>query len=264
MISIIPKPTDTRDDNSTEMVIRQLRQEGVQYRCINPDILDPLTGSLQGELIWVCGLRQDEHQFEIINALSVDNLVINSPDAIFTCASKVKTTALLQSLGIRSPKTLFTASRDLAVKFLLDHQRVVYKPVYGYDGNGIRLLTTPDELPEGPFYLQEYVPNDHDYRVFVIDGEAVGAIIRKSSSLAHNIHQGGIGMACEVTPEMNEIAGSAAEAVGVDYGGVDLLEDKGGYTVLEVNGTPNWHCMKAPIPELLAEYLIMQEKAFRS
>ncbi|MCU0631223.1 MAG: RimK family alpha-L-glutamate ligase, partial [Methanoregulaceae archaeon] len=31
----------------------------------------------------------------------------------------------------------------------------------------------------------------------------------------------------------------------------------------EVNGTPNWHCMSAPIPKLLAEYLISKEREFR-
>jgi ribosomal protein S6--L-glutamate ligase len=35
---------------------------------------------------------------------------------------------------------------------------------------------------------------------------------------------------------------------------------EGSYTVLEVNGTPNWHCMKAPIPRLLAEYLAQQKR----
>jgi tetrahydromethanopterin:alpha-L-glutamate ligase len=48
--------------------------------------------------------------------------------------------------------------------------------------------------------------------------------------------------------------------VGVDYGGVDLLARDDGYTVLEVHGTPNWHCMAAPIPRLLAAYLIDTER----
>jgi ribosomal protein S6--L-glutamate ligase len=62
---------------------------------------------------------------------------------------------------------------------------------------------------------------------------------------------------------MDAVAGEAAMAVGVDYGGVDLLIDKEGYTVLEVNGTPNWHCMSAPIPKLLAEYLILKQRQLK-
>jgi ribosomal protein S6--L-glutamate ligase len=263
MITIIPKPTDTAGDDSTSMVAKELTKAGAAYKFINPDSIDPLSDPCSGELIWVCGLRQDDHQFEVINALSVDNLVINSPDSIFTCASKVKTSALLLKKRIRTPETLFTASAEIAGHFIEKHGRVVYKPVYGYDGNGIRLIKTAGELGPGPYYLQEYVPNDRDYRVFVINGKSVGAIVRRSDSLAHNIHQGGIGIPVEVDPDMDSIAGDAAMAVGVDYGGVDLLKDEDGYTVLEVNGTPNWHCMSAPIPGLLAEYLIAKQQQSR-
>jgi ribosomal protein S6--L-glutamate ligase len=55
---------------------------------------------------------------------------------------------------------------------------------------------------------------------------------------------------------MSRLAVAAARAVGADYAGVDLLPVPEGFTVLEVNGTPNWHCMDAPIPALLAGYLV--------
>ena len=131
------------------------------------------------------------------------------------------------------------------------------------NGNGIFLLRSPRELGEGPYYLQEYVPNDGDFRIFVIEGSAVGAIRRTSDTLAHNIHQGGRGIPVDITPEMQELAGGAARAVGVDYGGVDLLRYHDGYCVLEVNGTPNWHCMAAPIPRLLAKYLMKKESLLK-
>lgn len=96
MITIVPKPTDSVNDNSTSMVTEELTKAGSTYKLINLDSINPLSAPVSGDLIWVCGLRQDDHQFEIINALSVDNLVINSPESIFTCASKVKTSALLK------------------------------------------------------------------------------------------------------------------------------------------------------------------------
>jgi len=263
MITIVQKPTDSAGDNSTSMVTAELTKVGAAYQFINLDSVDPLSRPCSGELIWVCGLRQDDHQFEVVNALSVDNLVINSPESIVTCASKVKTSALLQKNCIKTPETLFTASVETAGRFIEKHGKVVYKPVYGYDGNGICLINSARELGNGPYYLQEYIPNDRDYRIFVIDGRSVGAIVRRSDSLAHNIHQGGTGIPCGIDTEMDTMAGEAAMAVGVDYGGVDLLKDDEGYTVLEVNGTPNWHCMSAPIPKLLAEYLVMKERQFR-
>jgi len=242
------------------MVIEELTKMGASYQLMDPDTIDPFSDRYSGELIWVCGLRQDDHQFEVMNALSVNNIVINSPESIFTCASKVKTSALLKKRGIRTPETFFSASNEIAGRFIKKYGKVVYKPVYGYDGNGIRLITSPGELEACPYYLQEYVPNDRDYRIFVIEGKSVGAIVRRSETLAHNIHQGGTGAPCEIDKDMAAIAAEAAMAVGVDYGGVDLLRTTDGYTVLEVNGTPNWHCMSAPIPKLLAHYLVTKER----
>jgi tetrahydromethanopterin:alpha-L-glutamate ligase len=256
MIRIIAKPTDTPDDNSTGAVADALRRLGADFSFLNLDELDPLRKEIEGDLIWVCGITQDIAQFEMLNLLALDNRVVNSPDAIALCASKARTTAALIHHGVSTPETVFTVSRKRAEAFLREQGRLVYKPLYGFDGNGIYPFTRIEELGTPPYYLQEFVENDRDYRVFVIDGEAVGAIERRSDSFAHNIHQGGSGRPFEITDEMNDIAGAAAVAIGIDYCGVDLLATDDGYTVLEVNGTPNWHCMGVPIPRFVAEFLV--------
>jgi tetrahydromethanopterin:alpha-L-glutamate ligase len=263
MIRIIRKPTDTTEDDSTGMVMAELERMGAEYRELDTGGLDALHAGIEGDLVWVCGMRQDPAQFEILNLLALENRVVNHPDAIATCASKARTTALLKKHGVPTPETVFTSSKEIAGSFLGRQGKAVYKPLYGFDGNGIFPFTRLEELGEPPYYLQEFVPNTHDFRVFVIDGEAVGAIRRISPSFAHNIHQGGVGRPEEITPLMAEICAGAAEAIGIDYCGVDLLEKDGGYTVLEVNGTPNWHCMAAPIPRLLAEYLVAEEARYR-
>ncbi|NLX49784.1 MAG: ATP-grasp domain-containing protein [Methanospirillum sp.] len=256
MIHVIRKPTDIPGDDSTSQVCAALDRLGAAWEELDLDDLDPFDRPLEGALIWACGLRQDGHQFEVLQALALVNRVVNSPDAIATCASKVATTALLVRAGLPSPATAFLGSRERAAAFIAARGgRAVYKPIYGFDGHGIRLITEADDLEEPPYYLQEYVPNDQDFRVFVIDGTAVGAIRRTSPHLTHNIHQGGHGEAVPVTPGMAGLAVRAASAVGADYAGVDLLPTGGGFTVLEVNGTPNWHRMSAPIPDLLAGFL---------
>ncbi|MDD4300530.1 MAG: ATP-grasp domain-containing protein [Methanomicrobium sp.] len=264
MIRIIKKPTDTPSDNSTGMVARELERMGAEFSYLDLYSTNPFSQDIEGDLIWVCGIRQDELSFEMISALSIKNRVVNSPDAIAACASKVQTTARLIKNKIRTPQTIFTGFRDDVEKFLEKHETVVYKPVYGFDGNGIYPFSDMSELKEdSPYYIQEFIKNDCDFRVFVIDGEAVGAIQRVSDSFAHNIHQGGCGRAVlEIPEEMAGIASGAAKAVGIDYCGVDLLPFYDSYTVLEVNGTPNWHCMHAPVPKLLAEYLIKTEKNY--
>ncbi|MDD1718231.1 MAG: ATP-grasp domain-containing protein [Methanoregulaceae archaeon] len=261
MIYIVKKPTDAPGDDSTGAVVRELRRSGSDPLFLDLDRMDPFSAGLKEGVVWICGLRQDEHQIEVVRALALAHRVINDPEAIMTCASKVLTTALLIAHDVPSPDTCFTASAETAAAFLRKHGRSVYKPVYGFDGLGIRFVSTPADLGEPPYYLQEYIRNDRDYRVFVLGGEAVGAIARSGGGeLAHNIHQGGDGAPVTPDGELAATAEAAAFAVGTDYAGVDLLETPGGYTVLEVNGTPNWHCMSAPIPTLLAAYLREQEE----
>ena len=260
MITIIPKPTDIPSDNSTRMVMDELDKMGEPYQAVFLEAMDPFSCGMEGETIWACGIRQNGHNFESLAALALRNRVINPPEGIVTCASKVQTSSLLIRNGVPTPETFFTESRHLAGKFIEKHGKAVSKPVYGFDGVGIHLVDHEEQLGDAPYYLQEYIPNDRDFRVFVINGKAVGAIMRVSDSLTHNIHQGGCGSAVAIDKDMNYIAAQAAESCGVDYGGVDLLIHEGNYTVLEVNGTPNWHCMEAPIPRLLAEYLVEQRK----
>ena len=257
MIRVIRKPTDTPGDDSTAQVMAALNEAGVDWTVLDLDSVDPFAPGIANDVIWACGLRQDGYQFEALQALALANRVVNTPLAIMTCASKVLTTALIARAGLPSPATGFLRTREQAGAFIAAHGgRAVFKPVYGYDGNGIRLVDSVGALDDPPYYLQEMVPNEEDYRIFVIGGEAVGGIRRTSPHLTHNIHQGGRGEAIEVTPAMAELSVAAARAVGADYAGVDLLPTGGGFTVLEVNGTPNWHCMSAPIPRLLAEYLV--------
>ena len=265
MIHIIRKPTDTPDDNSTGMVVSALDKRNAPRKYLNIDNINPFNPGIEGELIWACGIRQDGVQFEALSVLGLSNTVVNSPESIATCASKVQTTARLIKTGVPTPETIFTNSKDQVEVFLEKHGKVVYKPVYGFDGNGIYPMTNISELGESPYYIQEFIKNNCDYRVFVIDGEAVGAIKRSSDTFAHNIHQGGLGEAvAEIPDNMAEISSKAAEAVDIDYCGVDLLPWNDSYLVLEVNGTPNWHCMSAPIPAYIADYLIEKEKLLRA
>lgn len=266
MIYIIPKPTDTPGDNSTSMVMDALTRMGKPYKVLDLSSVDPFNLPVHGETVWACGIKQDGVQFELLQALELENRVINSTQAIANCASKVVTTARLFNIGAPSPATCFSNSKAVVQKFVDEHDgRAVYKPIYGFDGNGIYMFHSADEIKEEPpYYVQEYVKNDRDFRIFVIGNKAVGAIQRVSPHLTHNIHQGGTGTAIEIPPDMAAAAEAAARAVGADYCGVDLLPlEKGGYTCLEVNGTPNWHAMTAPIPRLLAEYLVEQDAKSR-
>jgi len=96
---------------------------------------------------------------------------------------------------------------------------------------------------EGMVYLQEFIAleSPRDIRAFVVDGAVLGAIYRLAppGQWISNLARGGHPAACPLAPELVDLAGRAAEAVGAVYCGVDLLETDAGLSVIEVNGTPS-------------------------
>ena len=77
MITIIPKPTDIPSDNSTRMVMDELDQMGYPYQVRFLEAIDPFSDDLSGATIWACGIRQNGHNFESLQALSLKNRIIN-------------------------------------------------------------------------------------------------------------------------------------------------------------------------------------------
>ena len=118
MLTIIPKPTDIPSDNSTRMVMDELDRMKYPYQVRFLEAIDPFSDELCGATIWACGIRQNGHNFESLQALSLKNRIINSPDAIVTCASKVMTSALLIRNRVPTPQTFFTESRSQAEEFI--------------------------------------------------------------------------------------------------------------------------------------------------
>jgi len=62
----------------------------------------------------------------------------------------------------------------------------------------------------------------------------------------------------EPSPELRAFALRAAQAVGADYAGVDILPIVGGgYTVVEVNGIPGWRGLQRATGVDVAERLVV-------
>ena len=75
----------------------------------------------------------------------------------------------------------------------------------------------------------------------VVTREKVLAVMRrqaKPGDFRSNIHRGGWGEVVEPPAGFVEVAFKAARAVGLDLGGVDILESSRGPLVLEVNASP--------------------------
>lgn len=181
--------------------------------------------------------------------------VVNDARAIEACVDKSMTTFLLANAGLPTPRTIVTEKPEVAeaARGTLGGD-VVLKPLFGAQGKGIRRLGPGDPLPApdevgGLYYLQEFVASRgsraaggaHDWRVFVLNGRPLAAMIRRSESWVTNIFQGADGEPADPSGRTAELAVAAAAAVGADYAGVDLIEDEDGrFLVLEVNSMPAW------------------------
>lgn len=192
-------------------------------------------------------------RFEALSALQDLGLpIVNPPSAISRAANKFATSIALHQAAIPHPRTLVTTSLEAAAEFVAAHGRAVSKPLFGYKGRGLLLLTSEDLGPlrevldkSGVVYLQEFLesvaPKPRDIRVFVAGEKVAGAIYRvaPSGSWISNLSQGGAPERCPLTGEMEDLALRANKAVGTVYSGVDLIETVEGLKVLEVNGTPS-------------------------
>jgi RimK family alpha-L-glutamate ligase len=180
-------------------------------------------------------------------------MVWNDARAIERCVDKSMTSFLLARAGIATPSTWAVESRQAAAAIVAREAvdgPLVLKPLFGSQGRGLRLIRTPDDLPEPPgvngvYYLQRFVGVERggfrDFRLLVSRGRVIAAMARHSSSWITNVKRGARPVPAVATEEMRGLALRAAAAVGAAFAGVDVLYDfEGRPTVLEVNSMPAW------------------------
>jgi tetrahydromethanopterin:alpha-L-glutamate ligase len=180
-------------------------------------------------------------------------LVWNDACAVERCVDKSMTSFLLARAGLPTPPTWAVESRDDAAAIVAReaaHSPLVLKPLFGSQGRGLRLVRTPEDLPEpaavhGVYYLQRFVGVDRDgfrdFRLLVSRGRVIAAMVRHSPDWITNVKQGGRPVAVAATEDMRDLAVRAAAAAGASFAGVDVLYDGDGrLTVLEVNSMPAW------------------------
>ena len=133
------------------------------------------------------------------------------------------------------------------------------------DEEAVRAVSEHREYLGGPYrvhYIQEYVRKPgRDIRAMCIGGEAPAAIYRVSSHWITNTARGGRAEPARVDGELEDLVVRSCEAVGVEVGGVDVVEDpERGYLVLEVNAVPEFknivRVTGVNVPGLIAEYLV--------
>jgi RimK family alpha-L-glutamate ligase len=270
----------------TTALRQALTQRGIQAPCFP---ISRLTGHVGLLLHLTAGLDDDLARYDVIFVRTipggsleqiifrVDALhrlenagvrVVNSPMAIERTVDKYYTSTLLEDAGLPTPRTIVSEQFDQAMAaFEALGRDVVVKPLFGSEGRGMVRVSDPDmayrvfralELSRSVYYVQEFVPHGHeDIRLFVIGPRVIAAMKRQGKTWKTNVAQGATAVALSPDDELTTMALRAAQAVGADYAGVDVLPVAGGgYTVIEVNGIPGWRGLRRATGVDAAEHLV--------
>lgn len=212
-------------------------------------------------------LQQITTRLNILHMLRMKGAVVyNDGKAIERTVDKAMTSFLLHQASIKTPQTWVCESRKAAHEIIAHEtvntsKQLIIKPLFGSQGQGVRLVSQPYPLPmdkyvDGAFYLQTLIKASHDYRVFVINNKAVAAIRRRGEGWLHNV---ALGAECEAIDDADilNLAEQAAKALDIAYCGVDIICDTdGALYVLEVNSIPAWRGLQSVTQINIAQALV--------
>ncbi|MCX8137535.1 ATP-grasp domain-containing protein [Pyrobaculum aerophilum] len=172
----------------------------------------------------------------------------------------------LAKAGLPVPPTVVTENMFVGYRAVAEFGRAVVKQMRGAMGYGVFLVDNPDVAfhifsalvnLNKPIYVQKFLEKGSgDYRVVVVGGRVIGAEYRRGEGWKTNVAQGAKPEPARATPQMEELAVRAVEALGLDYGGVDIAETSDGYYILEVNPTMSWQGFKQATGINPAEHIV--------
>lgn len=171
------------------------------------------------------------------DALPSDLVALNRPEAVRIASDQVES---VRRLGELAPRTVLRPD-DLN---LLGSERVVAKQRHGARGSGKAVIDADAAWSERCRYdlFQQLVPRHREYRVSLINGRVVSAYLKRppDGTPPDDLRPNWTHEQVDVLPRaVISAAREGARRIGLDYSGVDLIEDPAGRVYcLEVNAAP--------------------------
>ncbi|MFB6089586.1 MAG: RimK/LysX family protein [Halobellus sp.] len=194
--------------------------------------------------------------------------MLNEPAAVLTAIHKFATAATLANWNIQVPDALLALSNDRLNQGRERFGEVgVYKSAIGTHGGGTWKVELTDpvnpKVGNRQAFLQDLIERDEakhrDLRVYVVDGQVIGAMYRYApeGEWRTNVALGGdvLDATDDMPQEARETALYAAEVMGLDYVGVDLIEGEDGWFVLEMNPTAGFRGLHRATDRSPAPYI---------
>jgi ribosomal protein S6--L-glutamate ligase len=187
-------------------------------------------------------------QFEMMGVFAA-----NDSEAISKSRDKLRALQLLSRHDIGIPPTAFARRREDVRSAIrkVGGTPVILKLLEGTQGTGVILaesvksaesvLDAMHSLRQN-ILIQAFVGESQgtDYRALVVGGTVVAAMARQAveGEFRSNLHRGGSARAVTLDPHFTATAIHAAQVLGLNIAGVDMIASREGPMVLEVNSSP--------------------------
>ena len=187
-------------------------------------------------------------QFEMTGVFT-----LNDSDAIVRARDKLRSLQLLSRFGIAMPVTGFAHAPDDTEDLmkLVGDAPMIIKLTEGSQGQGVVLAETRQAAESvidafrglnAHFLVQRFVKEAQgaDLRCFVVGNKVVAAMKRQArrGEFRANLHKGGSAQEVKLSPKERDMAVRAAEVIGLNVAGVDIIRSAQGPLILEVNSSP--------------------------
>jgi RimK family alpha-L-glutamate ligase len=202
--------------------------------------------------------------------------LFNCAEAIECCDDKSLTYIKLADTDIAQPKTYISPKTFLKTgyedySFIPDDFKypVIVKEAFGSFGKQVfmakdrdNLIETISTLENRPFIIQELIESSigKDVRINVVGDKAVAAMLRyNENDFRANITNGGKMKRYKPTSMQEELAVTAARALGLDFGGIDILFGENGPVFCEANSNAHfkniYDCTGVNVAEHIMEHI---------
>ncbi len=174
-------------------------------------------------------------------------IVFNNPSSVRMVNEKIWAT----QFNHLTPDTFVTSSISQIKRFLEQHKKIVVKPINGFGGQSIFILSIDDLNINAtletvtlngrhPIICQEFIEasTEGDKRILLCNGNPLGAVLRKQqgSDPRHNFFAGGVPLSTTITENDLKIVDHLSPRLidlGLFFVGIDIIGGK----LIEVNVT---------------------------
>ena len=271
----------------TDILVKEFEKQGIKVRVVNPQDVDIFVDRDDRKSILVGGKTRALPDFvlprtgsgttyfikAIIRHLErLGVILINGSSSIDAVKDKLYTQQVLGESNLPVPKTLLVKhpiNVDL-VETNIQYPMII-KTLSGSYGAGVFLVENRKQLkqllkmaeitkPSYNIIIQEFIEDSFgkDLRVLVVNGKVVGCMMRQSTDddFRANITRGGEGIPYQIDEQIEWLGGECSRLLNLDIAGVDLLFNKDGYSICEVNSSPGFEGMDKYCKTNIAEEIV--------